>query len=166
MEQLDSREKYYIDLFDTTNPLYGYNIYGGGKYNREMTPAVRARISKGLKRLNRKQTPEEREWLRIGREKFRQENPDFYKEHFAKMRAKRKFGLEFREKTRQRMLGQKIKLGKPQIYKTEQARLNVLASVSRPKSEETKRKMAVAQKERRLNERMSRAAFLQTQPLN
>jgi len=152
MEAMDSREKYYIDLFDSTNPLKGYNVQGGGKYNQEVAEVTKQKISRILRSRNRQQTPEEKEWLRIGLEKFRQENPQFFKEHFAKMRAKRKFGPEFREKCRNRMLGNTNRRGKKQVYSSEQKRQNSLEAVRRPKTEAHKQKISQANKGKKFSD--------------
>lgn len=122
ISQLDSREKHYIDLWNTTDEKFGYNMQGGGVRNRgSVHPATRKKISEASKAhyasLNeegkrkwaeRSSAVGKRNWLK-GSEKA--------KKHLEMMRSKRVFGPEFREKTKARMQGNQIwKFRKQSVY--------------------------------------------------
>ena len=48
-EQAEEKERYYISLYDSTNPKKGYNIDKGGTHHGEHTDETKAKISKALK---------------------------------------------------------------------------------------------------------------------
>lgn len=104
---LDSRECYYIELFDTTNDLKGYNVSFGGVKYRTHPPEVRKRMSEIMKSKKRKLTPEQRKKLSDGCK-----TP------------------EHREKCRQRMLGKPSACkGKKRTYKSVEHKERSLAGI-------------------------------------
>ena len=49
-DKLNERERYYIDLYDTMNRDYGYNLKSGGQDTNYVTKYVRNKISEGNKK--------------------------------------------------------------------------------------------------------------------
>ena len=49
-DKLDERERYYIDLYNTTNIDYGYNLKSGGQDKNYVTEYVKNKISKSNKK--------------------------------------------------------------------------------------------------------------------
>lgn len=47
--ELDKKEKYYIDIYNTIDPNYGYNLVDGGQVFREFSPELRKKMSIALK---------------------------------------------------------------------------------------------------------------------
>lgn len=50
-QEASDREKYYIALYDSTNPKYGYNIEGGGLTEKVFTDSLRKEFSERGKRV-------------------------------------------------------------------------------------------------------------------
>ena len=47
--ELDKKEKYYIDFYNSTNAKLGYNLVDGGQVFREFSPQLRKKMSEALK---------------------------------------------------------------------------------------------------------------------
>ena len=47
--ELDKKEKYYIDFYNSTNTTLGYNLVDGGQVFREYSPELRKKMSEALK---------------------------------------------------------------------------------------------------------------------
>lgn len=79
-EELDELEKWYIYLYNATNPKYGYNFQSGG-HNGRPTKEVRRKISESGLSLNRKLTDEQRQ--EISQRQQGKKN-SFYGKHHSK----------------------------------------------------------------------------------
>lgn len=45
VDELDAKEKHWIDYYNSTNDKFGYNFESGGNANKFMSPAIRKKIS-------------------------------------------------------------------------------------------------------------------------
>lgn len=54
-DELDKKEIYYIDFYNTTNRKYGYNLKSGGQYHNYQTEEVKIKISESNKKAYQNQ---------------------------------------------------------------------------------------------------------------
>lgn len=73
-EEANQKECYYINLYHTLDPLYGYNIREGGS-NGSMNPETKEKISKTLTGIRRSQETREK----LSKSKIGSLNPQFQK---------------------------------------------------------------------------------------
>lgn len=125
LAELDRKEAYYIDLFDSTNPLKGYNCRAGGIGGYQVLERTRKKLSEINKKRQAQKSPEER------------------KAHMAymrKIRDEKGPSPEFIEHCRQRMKGNTLRRGQKMVYKSEDTKRSKIektraALLGKPKTE-------------------------------
>lgn len=112
-KQAEEKERYYIKLYDSTNPKFGYNITYGGGVGGRFTDETKRKISESLKAAYK--NPELREMARI-----RATGHKHSEETKAKMSASRK-GMKMPREAVERIASLnrgKHKIGHPHTEET------------------------------------------------
>jgi len=90
-DEAENKERYYIALFNTTDPRFGYNVLPGGDVsNNAATPEMRYKLGNGQR--GRSRTQEEKEKIGQG-----------VKETFKRPESNGHFGLKHTEEARKKM---------------------------------------------------------------
>lgn len=145
IDDLSSKEKYYVDLFSSFNTDHGLNVRDGGGNRAKLSDDQKRKISNSLRGV--KHSPE-----RIDKNRKSQLGKKLSEEHKNKIRLNskkpnlgKKASVETREKQRIAHLGQKNRLGKNHTEETKSKLSEMMSGSKNPnfgkkRTEESKSK--------------------------
>lgn len=140
-EQAIEKEKYYIQKYQTTNPLYGYNLTEGGEGHNGYSPSLESRQKNRLSNIGQKRSKsfcERLSYVNTGK-KLSEETKQKIREAML-LRGSPNISEEGRKRIREnaRKVGLANK-GRIQTLESNEARSKALKGIKR--SEETKQRM-------------------------